>query len=173
MSDHIDKTIQDFRSKLEHAESEVIRLKRTINDLCELGQKPKLYTDEDLKIAPQGKIASFSNDAFYGKPLSTCIKHILEARKLANQGAATVDELYTVLVQHGYHFDGKEENRKTILRTMLRKNVDFHRLPHGGYGLRDWYEKIKSSADSSKSGDSDDDDSQADAPKAKKEEEES
>lgn len=76
------------------------------------------------------------------------MKTILEARKAAKMGVATVDELYQALLKHGYHFEGKEENRKTVLRTALRKkNTDFHRLPHGGYGLREWYDKIKSTND--------------------------
>ena len=161
MTDHIDKTIQDFQLKLETAESEVIRLKRTINDLCEMGGKQRLFGDEELEKSGQRKTPlAFANDAFYGKPLASCVKEILSARKTANLGAATIDELYEALLSHGYHFEGKEENRKHILRTALRKNSDFHKLPHGGYGLREWYGRIKPSA----AGD-DDDEGENEAPK--------
>ena len=148
MSDHIDKTIEAFRAKLEHAEEEVIRLKMAINVVCEVGGRPAIYKDADLdQTKSAGATLTFSNDAFYGKPLATCMKLVLEARKSAGLGAASTDELYQALANHGYHFEGKEENRKTIVRTALRKNPDFHRLPHGGYGLREWYARIKSSAD--------------------------
>jgi hypothetical protein len=146
MNDHIEKTIRDFCVKLESAEHEVIRIKRTVNDLCDMGGKPHMFRDEELDLSAQGKTPlAFANDAFYGKPLASCVKEILSARKAANLGAATIDELYDALASHGYHFEGKEENRKHILRTALRKNSDFHKLPHGGYGLREWYGRIKSS----------------------------
>jgi hypothetical protein len=145
MNDHIEKTIQDFRKKLETAEQEVIRLKRTINDLCDMGGKARLFRDDELEASSGKTPLTFANDAFYGKPLASCVKEILSARKTANLGAAGIDELYDALLGHGYHFEGKEENRKNILRTALRKNSDFHKLPHGGYGLREWYGRLKPS----------------------------
>ncbi len=148
--DHIDRTIQDFRGKLEHAEQEVLRFKRAINTVCEVGGRPVMFQEAEMtpSISATGAI-SFANDAFYGKPLATSMKQVLEARKGAGLGVATIDELYQALLEHGYHFEGKEENRKTILRNALRKNPDFHRLPHGGYGLREWYGRIKPSAEQS------------------------
>lgn len=152
MNEHIEKTIRDFCAKLESAEHEVVRIKRTINDLCEMSGKPPMFRKDELDTSAAGKAPlAFANDAFYGKPLASCVKEILSARKSANLGAATIDELYQALASHGYHFEGKEENRKHILRTALRKNSDFHKLPHGGYGLREWYGRIKSSGN----GDSD------------------
>lgn len=143
MSDHIQKTIADFRAKLERAESEVLRLKKTINDLCEMGGMPPVFAESDLDPRSSAGSIAFSSDAFYGKPLATCIKMILDRRKASGLGAATIDEIYQPLANHGYHFEGKEENRKQILRMALRKNVEFHKLPNNTYGMRDWYERIK------------------------------
>jgi hypothetical protein len=160
MSDHIDKTIQDYLVKHENHQREGVRIKRTLNDLCEMAGKPPMFSEEELADSGQRKtVGTFANDAF--KPLASCIKEILSARKAANLGAASTDDLYDTLLAHGYHFEGKEENRKAILRTALRKNMDFHKLPHGGYGLRDWYPKIKPSA----SGDLDNDDEEGDEAK--------
>lgn len=168
VSDHIERTLEDFRLKLERAEIEVSRLKRAMNAVCEVAGKELMFADVD---APASRLqTAFANDAFHGKKLATCIKLVLEARKASNAGAATLDEIYTVLLKHGYHFTGKEDNRKRILSNMLRKNQDFYRLPHGGYGLRAWYGKIKSAKEGHQddgpdddSGDEPDDDSGEDS----------
>ncbi|WP_395734990.1 hypothetical protein [Prosthecobacter sp.] len=110
--------------------------------------------DEDHEAAPA--MMQFASDAFYGKPLASCLKMILEQRKSLNKGPASVEDFYTELVNGGYHFEGKEENRKTILRTALRKNSDFHRLPNGLHGLSQWYERIKKPSGNGNTDDSDD-----------------
>ncbi|MCB1230459.1 MAG: hypothetical protein KDN19_09350 [Verrucomicrobiae bacterium] len=142
MDDYLEKTIRAFKAKLEEAESEVIRIKKSINDMCAIGGAPPMYADAQLNPETRGEIG-FANDDFYGKPLATCVKQILERNKASGGGAMSVEEIYQILLAGGYHFDGKEENRKTILRTAMRKNVDFHKLPNNNYGLRSWYPKIK------------------------------
>jgi hypothetical protein len=163
VSDHIHKTIADFRAKLGRAENEVIRLKKTINDLCDMVGLPLAFGAAELDPSGSSGGVSFSADAFYGKPLATCIKMILDRRKAADLGAATLDEIFQQLSTHGYHFEGKEENRKASLRMAIRKNSEFHRLPNGTYGMRDWYDRIKGKTNGEEAATEDEADADADA----------
>lgn len=143
---HIELTIRDFQAKLSKAQAEVTRYKKTINDLCEMaGREPMYAVTEETEEAKAAVPSSFASDAFYGKPLASGIKLILDQRRARNSGPASVDDIYNILLAGGYHFEGKEENRKTILRTAIRKNSDFHKLPNGLIGLSSWYERIKKS----------------------------
>lgn len=156
MEEHLQKTIQAFQKKLDAAQDEVIRLKRSINDVCEIGGESPIYADADL-VTEEAKTLQFANDEFYGQPLATCAKKILEHIKATGGGATSINDLYEILVEGGYHFEGKEENRKTILRTALRKNSDFHKLPNNNYGLRAWYKTVKGSASDDSDSDEDQD----------------
>lgn len=142
--EHIDLTISDFQQRLTKAMGEVIRYKKTINDLCEIAGKPPIYPESELEEAGAAPL-QFASDAFYGKPLASSIKMILEQRKARNNGPASIKELVDELQRGGYQFQGKEENRRIIVGDALRKNSDFHRLPNGLHGLTAWYERIKKS----------------------------
>lgn len=141
--DHIERTIADFQVRLKKAEAEVIRYKKTINDLCEMANKPAIYPDSDLEEGGGAVALQFTPDAFYGKPLASSIKMILEQRRSRNVGPVGLKELVDELQRGGYQFQGKEENRRIIVSDALRKNSDFHRLPNGLYGMTSWYERIK------------------------------
>lgn len=123
---------------------QVVKTKQLINLLCEHSGKPKIYQDADLDSGTQS--ASVASDEFYGRPLGTSLRSILEKRKLAGNGPATPRELYDILIEGGYQFDTEvEQNRLTSVRISLRKSSRvFHRLPDKKrYGLLEWYPAAK------------------------------
>lgn len=145
MSDHIQQTIADLQAKLSEQESAVVKTKRLINQLCEMSGAPPMY--QDTEIHESGGLAlSIQGDQFYGQPLSTCIRQILEMRKALRQGPATVNEIYADLTRGNYQFETKsEDNAKRGLRISLTKNTAiFHKLPNGKFGLLEWYPNAKS-----------------------------
>jgi len=143
MSSHYDQTIAELQKKLREQEVEVIKTKDMINRLCEFAGKPVIYTDTELQ--PSAGVASIRSDQFYGQPLATAVRQILEMRQSADLGPATVRELYETLREGGYHFETKDEkNAMRGLRISLSKNVAlFHKLPNGRFGLLSWYPKAK------------------------------
>lgn len=146
MSDHVQQTIADLQVKLGEQEAAAIKTKRLINTLCEVANIPLLYQDSELESG--GGIAlSIQGDQFYGQPLSTCIRNVLEMRRTLKQGPATVNEIHSALVQGNFQFDTKtEDNAKRNLRISLTKNTAiFHKLPNGKFGLLEWYPNVKPS----------------------------
>ncbi len=141
--EHIRETIATFVAELRTKEAEVVATKKLINTLClKVGDQP-MFTGVDEPADGAG--VTFRNDEFYGQPLSSVVRLVLEARKRANQGAASVAELYDAMEAGGYNFGSEDvENAKRGLRISLTKNSQtFHKLPNGRYGLRDWYPEIR------------------------------
>lgn len=105
---------------------------------------PPMYQDTELHEGGSVSL-SIQGDQFYGQPLATCIRQILEMRKALKQGPATVNEIFGALVQGNYQFETKnEDNAKRGLRISLTKNTSiFHKLPNGKFGLLDWYPNAK------------------------------
>jgi hypothetical protein len=141
--DPIRAGIEVALAKLREHEILVVETKKTINGMRKLIGEPPMFPDAD--VAPSGQVGSFRSDQFYGQPLSTVVRQILEARKDANLGSAAVNELYQAMLAGGYKFEtANEENAKRVLRISLTKNSSiFHRLPNGEYGLRSWYPTVK------------------------------
>lgn len=137
MSEHIDQTIAALRKKIEEHEAAVIKTKTTINQLLELDGRPPMYADADLHAKPA--MLQLRKDLFFGKPLATCVRMILEARGAANQGGATTEELLEVLKDGGYDFDATPGNALRNLGITIGKNMTFMRTPNGLWGLRGWY----------------------------------
>lgn len=146
MSDHIRQTIADLQKRLAEDEQKVLDGKRLINQLSEMAGLPKPYIDKELVEPGSGVLLTIRSDQFYGQPLASCIREILEMRKALNQGPATTNEIYDALVEGGFEFDTKsDENAKRGLRISISKNTaTFHKLPRNGrIGLREWYPNIK------------------------------
>lgn len=144
MAEHIKQTIADLQNRLKEQEKTVLDTKRLINNLCKLADLPPLYADADLEVAT-GPSLSIQSDQFYGQPLATCIRQILEMRRALKQGPATVNEIYDALAAGGFKFETKnEDNSKRGLRISLTKNTSiFHKLPNGKFGLLEWYPSAK------------------------------
>jgi hypothetical protein len=141
--DHVQETIKLALVKLHEQETQVTETKKLINSLCKWAGNPLMFPDADSP--PVGSLAGFRSDQFYGQPLTGVVRDILKARKAANLGSASVNEIYDTMTAGGYKFDtANVENAKRVLRISLTKNsAVFHKLPNGEYGLREWYPNIK------------------------------
>jgi len=114
--------------------------KTTVNTLCGVAKRPLMYQiDTPEQVAP----SHIRPDQFYGQPLASAVRVILEMRK--SQGAAQVAEIYDALIKGGYQFQTKnDEVARQSLRNSLAKNtVTFHKLPNGRFGLLSWYPNAK------------------------------
>jgi hypothetical protein len=143
MSPHIEQSILELQEHLAGLEDQARDTKKAVNALCRVAGKPAIYTDLDA----EGRIVSaqIRGDEYYGKPLATVVREILEKRHRLGIGPASVDELYDDMLEGGYQFDGKNpHNAKRSLRISLAKNTStFHRLPNRKIGLREWYPGLK------------------------------
>lgn len=142
--EHFRTTITVLQGEIAKLQEKIRGHKKIINHLCtEMGDDP-LYRDAD-EDTTAGSTATRS-DEFYGAPLATAVRTILERRKRANLGAATVPEIYKVMKDGGFHFEAKNEaNAQRSLHIAMAKNTTtFHRLPNSNkYGLREWYPAIR------------------------------
>jgi hypothetical protein len=150
MSDHIRKTIEDALEELRKRENLVIESKRFINQLCAFGKLQPMYPEaEGDNVLGGGSSVIVRRNAFYGKPLATCVREILEMRKRAGHGEATLDEIMAALREGSYDLDGitkDEDGQKRGVAISLAKNaVVFHKLPNGDWGLTEWYPNVKKS----------------------------
>lgn len=133
--------IAELLAKLETQERDVLKTKKTINNLLEhIGQPPMFEEVEEKSRAN----LTVRPDQFYGRPLATVAREVLEARA----HAMAAQEIIDILERGGYDFAAqgwKEKDRLRSFTITLSKNVNaFHRLPNGFFGLAKWYpEAIK------------------------------
>jgi hypothetical protein len=140
MSDHVDQTVSAFLQKLGEHERAITKIKTSINQVLELDGRPPMFAEPDEVQGSLNLPVNIRNDQFFGKPLATCVKTILEARAAIHQGAASVDELFEGLMEGGFDFEEKAESLcKRNLAISLGKNMLFQRTPKGLWGLRAWY----------------------------------
>jgi hypothetical protein len=138
MASETDSLIAKAQEKLVGLEAETQKMKNFINQLCEFDGRPAIYVDVATK--QETVSGSLRSDQFYGRPLATVVREVLEMRRAANLGPASVTDIYGRLVDGGYKFDtSNEHNAKRGLRISLTKNPAFHKLPNGDYGLTEWY----------------------------------
>lgn len=137
------KTVEKAQEKLRALEEEIRKIKRFINSAYDLEGEPPLYLDVDETSRTATAITR--KDQFYGRPLATVAREILEMRQAANLGAASIDEIFDALQSGGYQFEFKDlEVAKRGVGISLAKNTTvFHRLPSGYYGLAAWYPNAK------------------------------
>jgi hypothetical protein len=100
------------------------------------------YQDGDLAATTSGGSFSIRPDHFYRQKIHTAMRQYLSMRKQAGMGPATLPEIYSGLCEGGLKFEtDNEENRKTNMRSLLRKNTSiFHRMPDKvHFALAEWY----------------------------------
>jgi hypothetical protein len=142
MSDHIVQTISDLEKKVQEYESNALRVKTTINELCSMAGIPKRYASGDLE--PTGGGFNIRSDQFHARPLATIVREYLEMRKRVDLGPATVDEIFDALAQGGYESGAKTDAiAKISLNNSINKNPIFYKLPNKRWGLLEWYPKAK------------------------------
>src|SRR5712691_9393787 len=101
MSDHIIKTIEQVREEISKAEAVILPKKLLVNQLCEMAGMQPIYTGiEDS--ASTGSRLTIRRNAFYGKPLSTCLREILEMRASLPIKEASLDQIFDALKEGGY-----------------------------------------------------------------------
>lgn len=144
MSDHIRQTIAEMQEDVRKLEAEAAETKRMVNKLAARAGLPLVYAEAELNVSASVPL-SIQADQFYGQPLASCIRTILEMRRALKQGPASLNDIYSALIQGGYKFETKnEDNSKRGLRQSLTKNVQqFHKLPNGLFGLSEWYPNVK------------------------------
>jgi len=141
MSEHVEKTIEIFQAQIHGLESDLTEKKRLVNQLCAaIGQQP-IYANVDSVSGAR----ALRPDEFYGQPLATAIRMVMERRRAMGLGSGSVTDIYDVLVEGGYKFDTKnEENAKRgLYSTLTKSSTTFHKLPNGSYGLLEWYPNAK------------------------------
>lgn len=141
MSESIRQTIEELKRHVADLEAQAIDTKRTVNSLCRVVNEPAAYSDEEMAISQVAK--ALQGDEYVGKPLASAVRLVLEARKKAGQGPATLDDLFVSLEAGGYEFDSKnDETSKRGLAISLAKNTTtFYKLSGGKFGLAEWYNK--------------------------------
>ena len=142
--DHFEQSITALKETLRDQEDKVLETKNLINALSEAAGRGVVYHDTKLKA--DTAIETIRSDTFYGKPLNSSIRRVLEMREAANLGPATVRDIYDTLCSGGYVFPRAktEKNAMDSLRISLGKSSHtFHKLPNGSYGLLSWYPSVK------------------------------
>ena len=136
MSERFVGAIEAIQITIGQLEKSLSEKKMAVNELCRMAERPPIYHE----IA-NGRSMSIRPDEFYGKPLASVLRSVLEKRGRDVLGAATVEEIYEAMAEGGYQFKSKNiDNAKRGLNLALSKNsASFHRLPNGRYGLREWY----------------------------------
>jgi hypothetical protein len=147
MSDHILKTIEQARDELRKQEEAVVNTKKFINQLCVFGGMPPEYQDADLQSSIAQAVVVRRN-AFFGRPLATCVRDFLEMRRDKPVKEASLDEIVDALKEGGFDLDriskDKDDARRGVAIT-LGKNPQFIRLPNDDWGLLAWYPNVKRS----------------------------
>jgi hypothetical protein len=142
MTDAVRNTIELVQADIRVLEGQLTEKRKMANSLCAMIGQPPLYEVAETATAESAGITS---GEFYGQPLAAVVRKILEKRKSANQGPATVAQIHQAMIQGDFAFETDvPENAKRNLRISLTKNsATFHKLPSGKYGLREWYPAIK------------------------------
>lgn len=138
MTKTIDDAITEIVADIAKLESNIREKKTTVNTLCTVAKREKMYQlEEQAEVVP----SRIRPDQFYGQPLASAVRTILEMRKQQDLGAATVKEIFEALTMGGYQFNTKnDEVAVASLRNSLSKNtVTFHKLPNGRFGMLNWY----------------------------------
>jgi hypothetical protein len=145
MSDHILKTIEQAKEQLHKQEDAVITTKKLINQLCSFAGIPPEYQDADLQSSVM-QAAVVRRNAFFGKPLATCVREFLEMRRDKPVKEASLNEIVDALKEGGFDLEkiskDKDDARRGVAIT-LGKNPQFVRLPNDDWGLLAWYPNFK------------------------------
>jgi hypothetical protein len=141
MSKTIDAVITEKAAEIAADEIALRKKKEMVNTLCTVDGRPAMYAMEDNNSVP----TQIRSDQFYGQPLASAVRTILEMRKQRSLGAATNREIYDALKAGGYEFDTKSEDiaQKSLRNSLAKNTALFHKLPNGQFGLLSWYPNVK------------------------------
>jgi len=138
---HAERTIADLEARLEKLDAESHKIKSAINCLCDVMDKPPKY---ELDEKPE-QMGGQRPDEYYGRPLATVVTEVLEQRRQAGYGSASLDEIYVQLIAGGFAFTGKSDGiKKRGLAIAMSKNRKFHKIKSNKtWGLAEWYPEVK------------------------------
>lgn len=147
LPDYAVRTLADLQAKVAESEAQTNKLKELVNTFCtSYGVVPPYDLAQTASVAQGPKMGapiSFRPDEFYGKPLATCVREILNARKARDLGPADPREVFDALRKGGFDFEARDD--ETAFRAMqisISKNTAaFVRLPSGQIGLEEWYDR--------------------------------
>ena len=146
MSDHIRKTLEDLMIKVEEQQKAVIETKKLINQLSAYAKQPIPFQDAELQ--PSGVAVTVKRNAYFGRPLTTCVREFLTMRKSAGLGPANIDEIFAALRDGGYDLEtvsakSESEQKRGVAISVAKNTLAFVKLPTGDWGLLEWYPNIK------------------------------
>src|SRR5215211_4724578 len=101
------KTIEKVKAQIDALEEEVVKKKEMVNSLCEMEGEPPLFPNVARNSSTSA--ITFRADQFYGRPVATSVKEILEQRHGRNLGAISLDELFKTMKEGGFVFENKDE----------------------------------------------------------------
>src|SRR5437773_11001322 len=113
-------TIDKIHAQIGVLEEQIDKKKEAINMLCELEGEPIMYPDAG---SDQGKtLATFRSDQFFGRPMATAAREILEQRGTRNLGAISLDELFDTMRAGGFAFENNNEQiaRRNLAITLAK-----------------------------------------------------
>lgn len=145
MSKTVEEAIAELVREITAEELVTNAKKNTVNVLCGVeGRAPIYRLDEPAKAPESSSPLSFRSDAFYGEPLASSAKKVLEASKAGGGGALPLDALYEALKAGGFAFDAKSDAtaRRSLAISLSKNTAAFVRLPNGNYGLKQWYGRV-------------------------------
>lgn len=146
MDEHLLKTLEQAKRKLNEQEAAVKATKKFINQVCEFGGQPALYPDVDAESGSVG-IQAMTRDVFYGKSVTTAVREYLEMRKASGLGTATHGEIIDALSAGAFDFStisaDETDAKRGVAITLAKNSSIFHKLPNGNWGLLSWFPEAK------------------------------
>lgn len=143
MADPKQAVIDELLAHLEDLAHDMADTKRTINSLLRRMGQPVKFKDVEPEAIGGGS-ATFRPDQFFGKPLSTAAREVIEAR---GQAITALDVL-SALEQGGFDFDAtgwkKNDRLRSLSITLTKNSQTFVKLPSGTFGLRAMYPNLPS-----------------------------
>jgi hypothetical protein len=140
----VQETLEIILEQLRDLDLQAAEKKRTANDLCRVLHQPPIF--ETIESMASG--VSTRPDEYYGRQAPEVIRSILDKRKQANLGAASVSEIYEAMIAGGYYFQtANDMHAKRGIYSILASDPMFHKLPGTGrIGLAAWYPAAKAKA---------------------------
>jgi hypothetical protein len=130
---------------------EALRWKIFVNGADELAGREPRYSDTALPGASptasspvKSALKTWDAGDFFGKPLATAAKAVLQARyeAIGKPAPASVEEIREALLQGTYSFGttNAEQQRQSIRISLGKNSTTFVKLPNTDlFGLPEWY----------------------------------
>jgi hypothetical protein len=151
MSEDLNNAVESLYAELDRVNKKAIEIKKSINSLSTLLDKPQPFTEVELASSSMGH-SNIYPDQFFGKGIATAVKEYLKMRGRAS----TAQEIFDALISGGFEFP-EEWGEKFKLRNLaisIRKNSkDFcYVKSSNAFGLWEFYpdkkrERIKNQKD--------------------------